>query len=51
MFELSEVARGRMMCIAHGRECYRRVTPLGESYWICPDERHREPIRRLTEHQ
>jgi hypothetical protein len=41
---LPEVARGRMLCIVHGRMCYRRISRVGVGEWICPDERHRTPI-------
>ena len=44
-YQLTEVARGRMLCIVHGRVCYRRVAIIGESEWVCPDERHRKPLR------
>lgn len=44
-YELADVVRGRMFCLSHGRECYRRVQVVGESEWVCPDERHARPIR------
>ncbi len=44
-YRLAEVVRGRMFCLAHGRECYRRSAIISESEWVCPDERHRKPIR------
>ena len=44
-YRLTDVIRGRMFCLPHGRECYRRVTIVGESEWVCPDERHLKPIR------
>ncbi len=37
---LPRIVRGRMFCVAHGRQCYQRNAPTGESEWICPDERH-----------
>ena len=43
-YRLTEIIRGRMFCLAHGRECYRRAATIGESEWVCPDERHRKPI-------
>jgi hypothetical protein len=42
---LPEVVHGRMMCVAHGRMCYRRISRVGVGEWICPDERHRTPIK------
>lgn len=44
-YQLAEIARGRMLCVNHGRVCYSRVFFTGEKEWICPDERHRKPIR------
>ncbi len=44
-YQLTEVVRGRMFCIVHGRMCYRMVTVIGESIWVCPDERHRKQTR------
>jgi hypothetical protein len=44
-YQLTEVVRGRMLCLSHGRVCYRRVSMIGEKEWVCPDERHRRPIR------
>ena len=44
-YQLTEIARGRMLCILHGRVCYRRLTIIGENEWVCPDERHRKPTR------
>ena len=44
-YRLTEVVRGRMLCIVHGRACYRRVSIVGESEWVCPDERHRKSTR------
>ena len=44
-YRLTEIIRGRMFCLAHGRECYCRAVILGESEWVCPDERHRKPAR------
>ena len=41
-YRLSEIAHGRMLCIAHGRVCYQRVSLGGEQEWVCPDERHRK---------
>jgi hypothetical protein len=43
--KLPEVVHGRMLCVAHGRMCYRRISRVGVSEWICPDERHRMPIK------
>ena len=43
--KLPEVIHGRMLCVAHGRMCYRRISRVGLSEWICPDERHRTPIK------
>lgn len=43
--ELPEVAHGRMLCLAHGRMCYRRISRVGLGEWICPDERHGTPIK------
>ncbi len=43
--ELPGIVRGRMFCLMHGRECYRRISITGESEWVCPDERHGKPIR------
>ena len=44
-YRLTEIVRGRMFCLVHGRECYRRAVILGEGEWVCPDERHRKNIR------
>ena len=44
---LPEVMRGRMLCVTHGRLCYRRISPVGMGEWICPDERHLAPILGL----
>lgn len=44
-YQLAEIVRGRMLCMHHGRVCYCRVFFTGEREWICPDERHRKPIR------
>ncbi len=44
-YRLTEIIRGRMFCLAHGRECYRRSAIISEGEWVCPDERHRKPIR------
>ena len=41
---LPEVMRGRMLCVTHGRLCYRRISHVGIGEWICPDERHLAPI-------
>jgi hypothetical protein len=41
---LPELVHGRMLCVAHGRMCYRRVSRVGVGEWICPDERHGTPI-------
>jgi hypothetical protein len=43
--KLPEVANGRMLCVAHGRMCYRRTSVIGVGEWICPDERHGTPIK------
>jgi hypothetical protein len=43
--ELPEVVHGRMLCVAHGRMCYRRVSRVGVGEWVCPDERHGTPIK------
>jgi hypothetical protein len=43
-YRLSEIAHGRMLCIAHGRVCYQRVSLEGEQEWVCPDERHRKSV-------
>ena len=43
-YRLMEVVRGRMFCLAHGRQCYLRTTFLGERQWVCPDERHWESL-------
>jgi hypothetical protein len=43
--KLPEVVHGRMLCVAHGRMCYRRVSRVGVGEWICPDERHGTPIK------
>src|SRR5438094_9753003 len=42
---LPEIFRGRMFCTVHGRQCYRGTTFIGESVWICPDERDVIPLR------
>ncbi len=44
-YKLNEVFRGRMFCLAHGRECYRRTGITGDNEWVCPDERHQRPIQ------
>jgi hypothetical protein len=41
---LPNVVRGRMFCVSHGRQCYRGMSLVGENVWICPDERHSNPI-------
>jgi hypothetical protein len=41
---LPEVVRGRLLCVTHGRMCYRRISRVGIGEWICPDERHLTPI-------
>jgi hypothetical protein len=41
---LPEVVRGRLLCVTHGRMCYRRISRVGMGEWICPDERHLTPI-------
>ena len=41
---LPNVGRGRMLCVVHGRMCYRRISQVGIGEWICPDERHLAPI-------
>ena len=46
-YHLVAVDRGRMLCVNHGRVCYRRVHFTGEKEWVCPDERHRKPIQNL----
>jgi hypothetical protein len=43
--KLPEVVHGRMLCVAHGRMCYRRFSRVGVGEWICPDERHGAPIK------
>jgi hypothetical protein len=43
--ELPQVVHGRMLCVAHGHMCYRRVSIVGVGEWICPDERHAMPIK------
>jgi hypothetical protein len=43
--ELPEVVHGRMLCVTHGRMCYRRISRVGVGEWICPDERHGTPIK------
>jgi len=43
-YSLTDIFRGRMFCLAHGRQCYRRTGIIG-SEWVCPDERHRRPIQ------
>ena len=43
--KLPEVVRGRMLCVAHGQMCYRRMSKVGVGEWICPDERHGTPIK------
>jgi len=43
--KLPEVVHGRMLCVAHGRMCYRRISRVGVGEWICPDERHGTPIK------
>ena len=43
--ELPEVVHGRMLCVIHGRMCYRRISRVGVGEWICPDERHGTPIK------
>jgi len=43
--KLPEVVHGRMLCLVHGRMCYRRISRVGVGEWICPDERHQIPIR------
>jgi len=45
VYSLTDIFRGRMFCLSHGRECYRRAAIIGEGEWVCPDERHRKPIR------
>ncbi len=45
MHKLPEVVQGRMLCVAHGRLCYRRISRVGVGEWICPDERHGMPIQ------
>lgn len=42
---LPEVVHGRMLCVVHGRMCYRRISRVGVGEWICPDERHGTPIK------
>ncbi len=44
-YKLTEIIRGRMFCLAHGRECYQRTKIIGDAEWVCPDERHRKPVR------
>ncbi len=44
-YRLTEIIRGRMFCLAHGRECYQRTKIIDNAEWVCPDERHRKPIR------
>ena len=44
-YQLGDIVRGRMLCMHHGRICYRRVSFTGEREWVCPDERHGKPIR------
>jgi hypothetical protein len=39
-YRLREIVHGRMLCIAHGRVCYQRMSLGGEQEWVCPDERH-----------
>jgi hypothetical protein len=41
---LPEVFRGRMFCVTHGRQCYRRKAFAGDFVWVCPDERHSRPV-------
>lgn len=43
--KLPEVLHGRMLCVTHGRMCYRRISRVGVGEWICPDERHGTPIK------
>src|SRR5712691_4480956 len=43
--KLPEVAHGRMLCVANGRMCYRRVSRVGVGEWICHDERHGTPSK------
>jgi hypothetical protein len=43
--ELPDVVHGRMLCVAHGRMCYRRISMVGVGEWVCPDERHGTPIK------
>jgi hypothetical protein len=45
LHKLPEVVHGRMLCVAHGRMCYRRMSRVGVGEWICPDERHVSPIK------
>ena len=42
--KLPEVVRGRMLCVIHGLMCYRRISRMGVGEWICPDERHLNPL-------
>ena len=41
---LPSVARGRMFCLQHGRECYQQFSIIGEKAWVCPDERHQDKL-------
>ncbi len=41
---LPDIFRGRMFCVRHGRQCYRGRNHAGENVWICPDERHSNPL-------
>ncbi len=43
--KLPEVVHGRMLCVVHGRMCYRRISRVDVGEWICPDERHGTPIK------
>ena len=41
---LPEVVHGRMLCVVHGRMCYRRISTMRSGEWVCPDERHEKAI-------
>lgn len=41
---LGSVSKGRMFCTAHGRQCYQKPGFYDGTVWVCPDERHAQPI-------
>ncbi len=45
---LPELPRGRMFCLVHAQHCYQKFSIFGESFWVCPDERHGKPLGTST---